>query len=49
MQQTLNTKNLWLNVVITHFKFISSPFICLFSTITQIVYLLHPYIETTLL
>ena len=32
-QQTLNTENLCLNVIITHSKFISSPFICLFSTI----------------
>ena len=32
-QQTLHTENLWLNVIITHSKFIASPFICLFSTI----------------
>ena len=31
-QQTLNTKNLWFNVI-THSKFISSPSMCLFSTI----------------
>ena len=36
-QQTLNTSNLWLNVNITHSKFISSPFICLFSIIISII------------
>ena len=35
-QQTLNTENTWLNVIITHSKFISSPFISLFSTIIPI-------------
>ena len=28
-----NTENLWLNIIITDSKFISSPFKCLFSTI----------------
>ena len=28
LQQTLNTENPWLNVIITHSKFIASPFIC---------------------
>ena len=35
-QQTSNTENLWLNVIITHSKFISSSFIILFSTIIPI-------------
>ena len=30
-QQTLNTENLWLNIIITHSQ-ISSPFSCLFLT-----------------
>ena len=34
-QQTSNTENLWLNVIITHSKFISSSFIS-FSTIIPI-------------
>ena len=41
-QLTLNTENPWLNIIITHSKFISSPFTCLFSTIIQI---LRPYME----
>ena len=36
LQQMLNTENPWLNVIITHSKFISSPFISLFSTIIPI-------------
>ena len=35
-QQTLNTEDLWLNVIITHSKYISSPFISLFSTVIPI-------------
>ena len=35
-QQTLNTENSGLNVITTHSKFISSPFISLFSTIIPI-------------
>ena len=31
-QQTLNIENPWLNVIMTHSKFTSSPFISLFST-----------------
>ena len=34
-QPTLNTENPWLNVIIIHSKFISSPFTSLFSTIFQ--------------
>ena len=40
----LNTKNLWFNVIITHTKFNSSPFISSFSTIIPIF---SPSIETT--
>ena len=35
-QQTLSIEKPWLNVIITHSKFISSPFISLFSTIIPI-------------
>ena len=35
-QQTLDTVNPWLNIVITHSKFIFSPFICLFSTVIRV-------------
>ena len=31
-QQTSDTENLWLNVIIKHSKFISLSFVCLFST-----------------
>ena len=37
LQQTLNTKSLWLNVIITHSKFISGSFICLFLQIISII------------
>ena len=52
-QQTLNTEHPWLNVIITHSKFNSSPFISLFlNTYFQqlIQYFLHlsrSYKETT--
>ena len=36
-QRMLNTEHLWLNAIITHSKFTSSPFICLFSTIIPII------------
>ena len=35
LQQTFNTENPWLNVIITHSKFISSSFISLMSYHTE--------------
>ena len=32
LQQTLITENLWLNVIITHSKFIYTPFIYLYTS-----------------
>ena len=36
-QQTLNTENPWLNVIVIHSKFISSPFIFRLSTVISII------------
>ena len=38
----LNTENQWLNIIITHPKFISSPFTSLFLTIFQYFLNLSP-------
>ena len=37
-QKTLNAEDPFLNIIITHSKFISSPFICLFPTTIPIIY-----------